>query len=78
LKPDGTVELDDAPRLPAGKVEIVLRPLSIAGPTGEDWWQYLQRVRREAEAAGGPFKSQAAIDAEREEFRGADELCAFP
>jgi hypothetical protein len=70
---DGTVELDNAPRLPAGRVEIVLRPLSPAGQEGEDWWQYLQRVRREAETAGGPFLSQEEIDEERGDFRGVDE-----
>lgn len=70
LRPDGTVELDDAPNLPAGPVEVMLRPLPSAGETGEDWWQYLQQVRGEAEAAGGPFRSQEEIDGARGELRG--------
>lgn len=73
LRSDGTLELDDPPSLPAGPVEVVLRPLTSAGAQGEDWWQYLKRVRSEAEAAGGPFLTQEEIDSEREEFRNGDE-----
>jgi len=73
LRSDGTLELDDPPSLPAGPVEVVLRPLSSTGPAGEDWWQYLQRVRGEAEAGGGPYLSQREIDSGREEFRKGDE-----
>ncbi len=73
LKPDGTVELENQPNLPAGPVEVVLRPLSPPSPGPEDWWQYLQRVRREAEAAGGPFRSEGEIEQQRRDFRLGDE-----
>ena len=70
LKPDGSLELDSPPNLPAGRVEVVLRSLASPDPGNEDWWQYLQRVRAELEAAGGPFRTEEAIDQERQDFRG--------
>ena len=73
LKPDGSLELDSPPNLPAGPVEVVLRSLSLPTHSSEDWWQYLQRVRAELEAAGGPFRTEEAIDQERQDFRVGDE-----
>ena len=70
LKPDGSLELDSPPNLPAGPVEVVLRSLALPTQSSEDWWQYLQRVRAELEAAGGPFRMEEAIDQERQDFRG--------
>lgn len=73
LRPDGTLELNDVPHVPAGPVEVMLRACSAPAATNEDWWQYLQRVRAEAEAAGGPFRTQAEIDADRASFREQNE-----
>ena len=69
LKPDGSLELDNPPDLPAGPVEVILRSLSSATQNGGDWWQYLQRARAELEAAGGPFRTTEDIERERREFR---------
>ena len=68
-KPDGSLELDSAPNLPAGPVEVVLRSLSSSVQSDEDWWQYLQRARAELEAKGGPFRTAEDIDTERQDFR---------
>ena len=73
LKPDGRLELDSPPNLPAGPVEVVLRSLASPDPGNEDWWQYLQQVRAELEAVGGPFLTEEAIDKERQDFRGGDD-----
>jgi hypothetical protein len=73
LKPDGSLELDSRPNLPAGPVEVVLRSLASPDSGNEDWWQYLQRVRAELEAAGGPFQTAEAIDKERQDFRDGDD-----
>ena len=73
LKPDGTLELEDSPHLSAGPVEIVIRPLHSFGGAAEEWWQYLQRVRAEAEAAGGPFRTAEEIETEREDHRSGDD-----
>jgi hypothetical protein len=48
----------------------------ILKPDGEDWWQYLQRVRAGAEAVCGPFRSEAEIKQEREDFRSGDDRSA--
>ena len=73
LKPDGSLALDSPPNLPAGPVEVVLRSLALPTQSSEDWWQYLQRVRAELEAAGEPFRTAEAIDQERQDFRGDDD-----
>ena len=69
LKPDGSLELDSPPNLPAGPVEVVVRSLTSPDPGNEDWWQYLQRIRAELEVAGGPSRTAEAIDRERQDFR---------
>jgi hypothetical protein len=73
LKPDGRLELDSPPHLPAGPVEVVLRSLSAPAQRREDWWQYLQRVRAESETTGGPYRTEEEIEAERRDFRRGDE-----
>jgi hypothetical protein len=73
LKPDGRLELDTPPNLPAGPVEVVLRSLSSPAQSREDWWQYLQRVRGESEAAGGHYRPEGEIEAERQDFRRGDD-----
>ena len=73
VKPDGTLELDQNPALPAGPVEVTIRPLPTPTPGGEDWWQFLQRSRRELEASGHRFRTKEEIDAEMVEIRTGDE-----
>lgn len=76
LNADGTLKLDDTPHLPPGRVEVVLQLLSPPQPPGEDWWQYLQRVRTEAVAKGESVRIEQEIEAERESFRGGDDEVA--
>jgi hypothetical protein len=73
LKPDGSLELDSPPNLPAGPVEVVLRSLSSPARSSEDWWQYMQRARAESEATGGPYRTEEEIEAERQDFRRGDD-----
>ncbi|HUG94119.1 MAG TPA: hypothetical protein VML55_25030 [Planctomycetaceae bacterium] len=73
MKPDGTLELESSPGLPAGPVEVVVHSLSRFAPSDEDWWQYLQRVRSEVETEAGSFRTESEIEAEREDFRSGDE-----
>ncbi len=73
LLPDGTLELEHSPSLPAGRVsvtlEVVPHPPSVDSSSSGDWWDYLQRVRSEVEANGGPYRSTEEIEAERAAFR---------
>lgn len=71
LKPDGTLELDERPSLPAGRVEVTIRPLEKQGEA-EDWWTYMQRARAELEAAGLGFRTKEEIDADMEDLRDWD------
>ena len=73
LKPDGTLELDQKPNLSPGRVQVVLRQESEPTPPKEDWWQYLQRIRAEREAAGYPFMNEEEVTAYIEELRADDD-----
>jgi hypothetical protein len=64
LNPDGALVLEEAPALPPGPVEVVIRALPKSG-LEESWWDYLQRCRAELLAQGYRFRSREEIDAER-------------
>ncbi len=78
LNPDGSLKLNSPARLSAGPVEVVLRPLPAAVETKEDWWQYLRRVRADAEAGRGPFRTEEEIERDRESVRGGDDRSGAP
>jgi hypothetical protein len=65
LKPDGTLELDETPALPAGPVEVLIRLQPPAHEGAETWWEYLQRSRAELLAQGQTFRRKEEIDADR-------------
>jgi hypothetical protein len=73
LNPDGTLKLDESPRLPPGPVEVLIRTQPPAGPDGETWWEYLQRERAELLANGHTFRTREEIDNDRARQRSADE-----
>ena len=72
LKPDGTLELDQKPNLPPGRVLVVLRQ-EIEPPPTEGWWPFMQEARKKMEEAGCHFmdekEMQVHIDWLREEYR---------
>jgi hypothetical protein len=63
LRPDGTLELDEKPNLPPGRVTVVLQPAPEPTQPAEGWWPYLQRVRAEREAAGYHFMNETEMQA---------------
>lgn len=73
LKPDGTLELDRKPNLSPGRVQVVLRQESVKAPPTEDWWQFMQRARRELEAMNYPFMNEEEVTAWIEELRADDD-----
>jgi hypothetical protein len=73
LKPDGTLELAEAPALPPGPVEVTVRALAVAEPPRENWWEYLQRARAELEAMGHQFSTAEEINAYIEDIRSDDD-----
>lgn len=72
LNADGTLELAEAPSLPAGPVDVLIRVQ--AATDRETWWESLQRARAELIAQGQTFRSQGEIDADRDQKRNRDEL----
>ena len=65
LKPDGTLELDQKPNLPAGRVKVSVQT--------EDWLSYLKRCRAELESSGATFRRGMDIEADIEQIRGETE-----
>ena len=76
LKADGTLELDQKPTLPPGRVTVVLRPEAEAAPMASDegWWPYLQRIRAEREASGYPFMNEEEMNAYMKWLREGDPI----
>ncbi len=68
LNPDGTLELAERPDLPAGPVEVTIRPVAEVPKSG-NWFDYLRRARAELEASGAVFRTKEEIDADIEEMR---------
>jgi hypothetical protein len=73
VKSDGSLELDEKLRLPAGRVQVTVQSVMESRAPKEDWWDYLQRARAEIEASGAGFRTAEEIDAEHEDFRSGDE-----
>jgi hypothetical protein len=74
LKPDGTLDLDQKLNLAPGRVTVVLRQESEAAPPREDWWQFMQRTRRELEAAGSRFMNEEEVSAHIEWLREGNRM----
>lgn len=74
LRPDGTLELDQKPDLPPGRVTVVLRQEAAPAAPQEDWWQFMQRTRRELEAAGSHFMNEEEVQNYIEWLREPDQI----
>ena len=74
LKADGTLDLDQKPVLAPGRVAVTLRQISEPSPAGETWWEFMQRARRELEAAGNPFMNEREVNAHIEWLREGDQF----
>jgi hypothetical protein len=74
LQSDGTVTLDEKPNLPPGRVTVVLRQQTLPALPQEGWWPYMQRARRELEAAGSHFMNEEEVNAYMEWLREGDQI----
>jgi hypothetical protein len=72
LKPDGTLDLDEKPNLPAGRVQVTLQAVPEPTASGPGWWEVLQRIWREQAASGFKGRTKEEIDADVQQLR--DEL----
>ena len=72
LKPDGTLELDQKPNLPAGRVKVVLRQEADPKPPqpmGDYFFQVIAEIRADQHARGHVPRSGEEVEAERRELR---------
>ena len=73
LRTDGTLELDAKPNLPPGRVRVVLQAVGEPEQQEENWWDYMQRTRRELEAMNYPTMTTAEVESYVEWLRGDDD-----
>ena len=74
LNADGTLELDEKPKLSPGRVTVVLRQDAAKEKPSENWLQHLQRLRAEREASGYPFMNEDETRAYIEWLREGDPI----
>jgi hypothetical protein len=67
--PDGTLELAGKLSVPPGRVRVRVESLEPPVPPTESLIEFVDRTRRELEAAGHKFRTSEEIDAELEELR---------
>lgn len=66
ILPDGTLVLDEATRLPAGRVQVRVQPLE-PGPPGNPFWEMMQSIWEGQRARGFEPRSTELVEAERRE-----------
>src|SRR5688572_21471519 len=72
LKPDGTLELDEKPKLSPGRVTVVLRQETKAKkprPLDDDFFQMLEEIWAGQKARGHVPRRVAELEAERKALR---------
>lgn len=69
LRPDGTLELDEQPNLPAGRVRVLLQRESAVPQQRADTWTVLQRIWAERTILGLPSRTREEVDAEIDALR---------
>src|SRR5262245_30511645 len=75
LNGDGTLELDEKPKLSPGRVTVVLRQESAPTSTPEEnWFEHLQRIRAEREATGYPFMNEEEMNVHIAWLREGDRI----
>ena len=78
LDADGTLRLDEKPRLPAGRVTVVLKAapaLPPGAPTG--WLDYIEWARKQLEASGHRFLNEEEMAERIREIKGEDDEDAW-
>jgi hypothetical protein len=69
VRPDGTLELDQKVTVPPGRVKVRVESVEPPAQPNESLVEFVQRSRRELEAAGHTFRTKQEIDAELQEMR---------
>jgi hypothetical protein len=69
VTPDGTLELDQKVTVTPGRVRVRVESVEPPAPVTETLVEFVDRTRRELEAAGHKFRTKEEIDAEINELR---------
>jgi hypothetical protein len=69
LKSDGTLELDEKPDLPPGRVQVTLQAEAGAPQGRSGYWEVLQQIWKEQAETGRKPRSREDIDAEIDDLR---------
>ena len=64
LKSDGTLELDQKPNLPAGRVTVIVQTLPDL-PDGDPFWDMMKSIWAGQKARGHVARSAEEVEAER-------------
>jgi hypothetical protein len=79
LKPDGTLELDEKPNLPAGRVQVLVQPLPATPPVRRGLVEVMDEIRRDQDARGYQRRTLEEMEVEeaarREEEDAYDSRC---
>lgn len=73
VRPDGTLELDRNVTALPGRVKVRVEYVEPAAPETESLIDFVDRTRRELEAAGHKFMNDEEVTAWIEELRGDDD-----
>ncbi len=68
LKADGTLELDEKPNLPPGRVQVTMTPLPEL-PTNDPFWQRMRAIWEGQKARGFVPRTAEEVEAERRQVR---------
>jgi hypothetical protein len=69
VTPDGTLKLDEQLKLVPGRVKVRVESMAPPAVPQETLVEFVDRLRREMEAAGHRFRTKEEIDAEIDELR---------
>src|SRR5437763_1227942 len=73
VRPDGSLELAGKLTVPPGRVRVRVESLEPEAPPAESLVEFVQRTRREMEAAGSHFMNDEEVTAWIEELRADDD-----
>lgn len=68
VQPDGTLVLDGSAKLPAGRVQVIVRVLPDP-PPGDPFWDMMQSIWADQKARGFAPRPAEQVEAERRETR---------
>jgi hypothetical protein len=72
LKADGTLELDQKPNLPPGRVTVRMQPMAVL-PEGDPFFDMLRDIWATREQAGLTARTVEEVEAQRRQLREQSE-----